>query len=214
MKSNPYRSLLAGSALPLLFSLTLIAGTTPDRVEIESGSASFEAGTNVPGIEIKGTSSTLLGHASVRHDGSGLLLEQVEVSLPVKSLATGMKVRDEHMRKYIFTAADGRVPDLEFTAAQVNCQTAAAGGFLCQVDGSLSLRGTARPFHISLSVKEQSSGASSTFHAAGDGVVKLSDYGISSPSQFGVSAANEVKLHLNLTGRPRPAAVASTGGDR
>jgi hypothetical protein len=48
----------------------IAAGQSPESLAIESGSATFEAGTNVPGIEVKGTSSVLTGRASVlRGDG-------------------------------------------------------------------------------------------------------------------------------------------------
>jgi len=173
-----------------------------EPVVIESGSASFEAGTNVPGIEVKGTSSSLSGRANVAHGEGGLLLEQVRVSLPVKSLATGMKLRDEHMRKYIFTTSGGQLPDVEFAADQGICRSATASGeFNCDLAGNLTIRGVSHEFHTRLTIKEQSSGAPATFHATGEALVKLSDYGIQAPTQFGVSASNEVKLRLSLVGR-------------
>ena len=51
----------------------------------------------------------------------------------------------------------------------------------------------------------------SAFRAAGDGIVKLSDYGIEQPSQFGVKTSNEIQLHLEFTGKETLAAVASRG---
>ena len=41
--------------------------------------------------------------------------------------------------------------------------------------------------------------------------MKLSDYGIEQPSQFGVKTANEIQLHLEFTGKEAPAAIASGG---
>jgi polyisoprenoid-binding protein YceI len=206
---------LSGTLVFFLATAALAAGPSSGPVTIEGGSASFETTTNVPGIEVKGTSSSLAGTASVSHDAAGLSVEQIHIVLPVKSLATGMKVRDEHMRKYIFTTAEGQVPDMEFTADKVACKT--SGGpedFLCQVSGNLSIRGQARPFATTLNVKEQSS----TFRASGEGLVKLSDYGIPIPKQFGVSTSNEVKLKLTfaakLTTTSGNTQSASAGGAR
>jgi polyisoprenoid-binding protein YceI len=196
--------------------MLLTAGTCAAQslalVAIDGGSVSFESATNVPGIEVKGTSSLLSGRANVSHESSGLVIEQIHVTLPVKSLATGMKVRDEHMRKYIFTTSDGQLPDVEFTAGQAACRSSGgADDFTCQVSGSLTIRGTSHTFSTSLNVRQQS-GSNATFRATGDGVAKLSDYGIAPPTQFGVSASNEVKLHLSFTGRLAATETANGGG--
>ena len=191
---------------------TLAAGQSLEAVAIDGGSAGFEAGTNVPGIEIKGSSSQLSGRAAVSRAASGLTIGEVHVSLPAKSLATGMKVRDEHMQKYIFTTPDGQMPDIEFTAGETNCPAAGgAGEFTCPVSGTLTIRGPAHSFAMNLSVKEPAPGS---FRVSGDGVVKLSDYGIPLPKQFGVTAANNVKVHLAFAGRPAPAETAAGGGAR
>lgn len=178
--------------------------------DIESGAASFESATNVPGVEVKGKSVSLTGHLRITRDDHGLTLEGIDVSLPVKTLATGMKVRDEHMRKYIFTTGDGQVPDLRFSADSLTCPVnASRQEAMCQVSGQLSIRGIAHPFAMNLNVKAQP-GTTYSLHGAGDAVVRLSDYGITPPSQFGVSASNEVKLHLDFAARQRAVAISST----
>jgi hypothetical protein len=65
----------------------------------------------------------------------------------------------------------------------------------------------ARPFSIALKLRADGT----AFHAAGDTVVKLSDYGIEQPSQFGVKTSNDIQLHLEFTGKEAPAAIASGG---
>jgi len=117
---------------------------------------------------------------------------------PRISMYIGMGLRDEHMRRYIFTTSNGQEPDLEFTADTVACSPAGAREFTCPITGSFSVRGIARPFTVQLRVKEQ---GTSGFRAAGDTILKLSDYGIEPPSQFGVKPSNEVKLHLDFTGK-------------
>jgi polyisoprenoid-binding protein YceI len=198
------------SAFVLFGTSSCFAGV----LEVESGTAIFTATTNVPGVEIKGKSTTLSARVEVSPDANGLVLQGIEASLPAKSLLTGMKVRDEHMRKYIFTTADGQEPDLRFSAGTAACR--ASGGsheFACQVTGNLTIRGVPRPANINLRVKEQS-GSSSSYRVEGDGIVKLSEYGIAAPSQFGVKPADEVKLHLDFSAKSKPSVSAKTEGGR
>src|SRR5437870_4983614 len=61
-----------------------------DRVDIESGTAVFEATTNVPGVEVKGKSGALRARVGVSRSEGRLVLEEIEATLPVKSLSTGM----------------------------------------------------------------------------------------------------------------------------
>ena len=132
------------------------------------------------------------------------MLEQIEASLSVKSIGTGMKLRDEHMRKYVFTTDTGEVPDVRFVGDKAECSKVSANQSTCQVAGSLTIRGTARPFSIALKVKEDGD----RFHASGDSVVRLSAYGIEPPSQLGVTTSDEVKLRLEFTARPGREALA------
>ena len=81
---------------------------------VEGGTASFVVNTTVPGISVKGKSTALEAHAVVERVPDGLHLEKVEASIAVTSILTGMAIRDEHMRRYIFTTADGKTPDLKF----------------------------------------------------------------------------------------------------
>jgi polyisoprenoid-binding protein YceI len=175
----------------------------------EGGTASFLVTTTVPGISVKGKSTSLHAQAVVERGPDGLRLEKVEAVLPVKSIVTGLSLRDEHMRRYIFTTGDGQTPDLRFEAAGAACtpQSGRSGEFTCQVAGTLTLRGMARPFSIPLKVKAENA----AFRATGESIVKLSDYGIQQPSQFGVKTANEIQLHFEFTGKEAPAEIASGG---
>ncbi len=182
-------------------------GTTP--VAVESGTAAFIATTNVSAINIKGKSTALQAHVQMRRSSEGMQLQNIEAWVPVKTLLTGMGVRDEHMRKYIFTTTDGKTPDLRFEAE--NAQCAASGReTACPVTGTLSIRGVARPFAITLKVREESAGLK-TF---GDGTIKLSDYGIEQPSEFGVKTTNEVQVHFDFTAKQTLVVSASAEGGR
>lgn len=174
-------------------------------VEVRGGTASFDVGTNVPALSVHGKSTALEARGTVRPGADGPQLEQIEATVPVKTLGTGMNLRDEHMRKYVFTTPDGQTPDVKFSGKQAACSKTGANQSTCDVTGDLSIRGTARPFSISLKVTEDHD----SYRASGDGVVKLSAYGIPQPSQLGVHTDDEIKLRLDFTARPAP--VATTG---
>ena len=180
---------------------------TETTIAVEAGTAAFISNTNISAISVKGKSTAMQGRVRVGHSPEGLRLEHIEAWVPVKSIATGMGVRDEHMRRYIFTTPDGKTPDVRFEAQQASCGKSGKES-TCQIAGNLSIRGVARPFTMPLRVREDGS----AFRAAGDAVVKLSDYGIERPTQLGVTAENEVKLHFEFTAKQAPATTASAGG--
>jgi polyisoprenoid-binding protein YceI len=117
------------------------------ELNIENAAATFLVKTSVPAISVKGKSTAIHVRASVRRETETLRIEQIEASVPVMSLMTGMSVRDEHMRRHIFTTPDGRMPDLRFDAAGATCAPVSGkkGGFLCPLTGSLKIRGAAHP---------------------------------------------------------------------
>ncbi len=179
------------------------ASATAAPVEVQGGTATFDTDTNVPAISVHGKSTDVRGRALIRQTGDAIAIEQMEATLPVKSISTGMGMRDEHMRKYIFTTTDGQVPDLTFMSERAECSRT-GGDSTCKVSGKLTIRGTARPFAIALKVQKAGDG----YKAQGDSVVKLSAYGIERPSQLGVTTTDDVKLHLELTAKPAASARA------
>jgi polyisoprenoid-binding protein YceI len=205
------RSTRATAALAAAF-LTATAGhaaaqtaPAPTPVEVHGGTATFDVGTNVPALSVHGRSTALEARGRVRESAQGPQLEQIEAVVPVSTLNTGMGLRDSHMRKYIFMTPDGRTPDVRFTAKAAKCAKSGGDKSTCDVSGDLSIRGTARPFTIALTVTENNG----AYRASGDGIVRLSAYGIPQPSQLGVRTDDEVKLRLDFTARPAP--VATTG---
>jgi polyisoprenoid-binding protein YceI len=179
----------------LAFALILAAGTAPQLpLKVESGTASFNAGTTVRGVEVSGKSNALTAHVEIVRADAELTLRRVDAVLPARSLTTGMKVRDDHMRKYIFQDASGQEPDLRFSSEGGACATA-GNMFECPVVGEFQMRGMSHPFTMALRVKQMSGTA---YHAEGSGVIKLSDYGIEPPSQFGVKMLDEVKIHIDF----------------
>ncbi len=185
-------------------SVTKTGSTT---VSVQNGSAAFVANTNVSAISVKGKSNALEAKVSLRRSPDGLQLEHIDANLPVKTLVTGMGMRDEHMRKYIFTTADGKTPDLHFEADNATC-SGSGHEAVCQVAGNLSIRGIAKPFTVPLKIREDGS----SFKASGDTVVKLSTYGIEKPSQLGVTTTDDVQLHFEFNAKASAGDAAAIGG--
>jgi polyisoprenoid-binding protein YceI len=185
--------------------------TDSATIGVQGGTAVFVANTNVAAISIKGKSSALVAKLNLRRLPEGLQLEHIDARLSVKTLATGMGLRDTHMRKYIFTTADGQMPDLQFEGANATC-SGSAKDTTCQVAGMLTIRGIARPFTLPLKIREDGAG----FKASGDGVVKLSAYGIEQPSELGVKMTDDVQLHFDFAAKPVAGDVAmvAVGGRR
>jgi polyisoprenoid-binding protein YceI len=195
-------------AIGLALARPAMAQTASDAVEVRGGTATFAVDTNISAISVHGKSTSMTARLRFRQGPDGPVLEGIEAALPVKSLNTGMGLRDEHMRKHIFTTEDGQLPDLRFTADKTACSKFVARQSTCDLSGTLVIRGTARPFTIAIKLTEDGD----SIRAIGDGAVKLSAYGIERPSQLGVRTSDDVTLRFDLTAKlagSRP--VATTG---
>ena len=170
------------------------------QIQVEAGVVSFDATTNISAVTVHGKSAALKAQVRLRQTDADLVLEDVSAWLPVTTLSTGMGVRDEHMRKYIFTAGDGQLPDVRFHGANLTCQIAKGKENQCPVTGTLTIRGVERPFQTTLKVRRDGN-ATATYRASADAAVKLSDYGIERPAQFGVKTTDEVKFHLEFVAK-------------
>lgn len=202
------RVLVAGGILTAALATTglAVAATSgvsaspvePATLEVSRGTVSFDVATNVGVLKVHGESKTLQGRARVREGPAGMVLEQLQASVPVNALKTGISLRDEHMRKRVFTTSTGEAPDLGFVASAATCSPGEGGReTVCSAAGELTIRGTTRPFSILLKVSEKNG----VFHVTGDGLVRLSAYAIERPSQLGVTTADEVKLRFDFTVR-------------
>src|SRR4051794_9489825 len=99
--------------LHLLSALLTVFGSlfAQSAVVVENGVAAFHVSTNIPAIEVSGKSAALQAHLRLERSGAGLRLEHIEAWVPAASLKTGMSIRDEHMRRRIFTNDKGAAPD-------------------------------------------------------------------------------------------------------
>lgn len=206
------RTTILGSLIGLALAAPITAQTTTssDAVEVRGGTATFAVDTNVSAISVHGKSTALTARLRWRQAPDGPVLEGIDAAVPVKSLNTGMGMRDEHMRKHVFTTEDGQVPDLRFTADKSACSKFVARQSTCDLSGSLVIRGTARPFTIAMKLTEDGD----SIRAIGDGAVTLSAYGIERPSQLGVTTSDDVKLRFDLTAKVAGSRAVATKGVR
>src|SRR5207237_7754745 len=136
--------------------------TVPGSLEqsdtiVSHGTATFVVPTNMPGITVKGKSEALHARVRMRRLCDGVALDSVEASLPVKTLATGIALRDQHMRQYVFATASGEFPDLHFEVTNAFCPGVLAGREVsCKLSGNLSIRGIARSFSMTVKIREAS----------------------------------------------------------
>lgn len=200
--------------LPLSFLLAaglFAASSQPVLVHVDNGVVSFDASTNVSAVTVHGKSSALRARLTVRQNDGQLEIIEVNATLPVEALSTGMSLRDGHMRKYIFTDGAGKAPELQFRAGQLSCPFEAGKEASCKVAGALSIRGIEKPVTIDLKIKADTARG---YHASGGGIVRLSDYGIERPSQFGVKVEDAVKIHVDFQGREAVESSARIGDGR
>ena len=115
------------------------AGPDDAQINVNQGTVSFEVATNVPALRVHGKSSSVTARARIASGPNGFVLEQIDATVPVRSLDTGLSLRDEHMRKYIFTTADGQVPDVHFSGERAECSKPDQRP-TCTVSGELVIR--------------------------------------------------------------------------
>lgn len=181
-----------------------------EAIQIAHATATFQVGTNMPGLFVRGKSEALRARVQIRRSADGVTLEHIEAQLPVKTLVTGIALRDQHMRDHVFTAPDGQIPDVTFEGEGISCPGIVAGHeATCKVSGTLSIRGMPRNFSVVLKIREAA--GRTAFRAGGDGVVRLSEYGIEQPTQFGVKTENEIRLHVEFPETPATALDTRAG---
>jgi polyisoprenoid-binding protein YceI len=178
----------------LLFAASALAGDSAE-LRVVGGSLKFAVATNVMAVSVHGESNAIAASFTLHRMGNQIQLDNLRASVAPDSLTTGLSLRDNHMRRKIFTLEDATMPPLEFMSDKVLCPEPAPGqDAVCTVPGQMTLRGARRPFTISLKVRKDGK----TYRVNGDSVVSLRAFGIEPPCQLGVCVSDEVKLKLEL----------------
>lgn len=171
-----------------LFAQSAFAATPP--IAIRTGTVEFTAIGKPQMVKIHGSGEGLSG--SVERS-TVTAANGATVSFKLSELKTGIGLRDSHMKeKYlevtkfpeaVLTLKSFKVPDSETELSQ-------------QVDGLLRLHGVEKP--VKVDVKSKKTGA--TFSVSSQFKIKLSDFGIETPSYLGVKVADVVEVKVEAKG--------------
>jgi polyisoprenoid-binding protein YceI len=133
------------------------------------------------GMKIEGTTSDL---KVAEADGN------VVVNVPLGNLATGIALRDQHMKeKYLEV---GKYPEAILTITRSALHVPAAGGERLTADapGTLKLHGQSRPVTVHYDASPDATGVAvnGRFH------LRMDDFGITIPSYLGVTVKPDVDV--------------------
>jgi polyisoprenoid-binding protein YceI len=136
--------------------IVLLAGSSAFAASVKIESVKFTANTNVKMFkftgEAKDLSSEIVLATPVGQSPS--TLQSLVIHIPVSSLKTGMKIRDDHTRERIFTTDDGKVPDVLYQATHADCTPGKSPTEQnCRIEGQLSIRGEKKDFPLDLVLK-------------------------------------------------------------
>jgi polyisoprenoid-binding protein YceI len=132
------------------------------------------------GLKIEGTTTEL---KVTEEQGN------VVVDVPLANLATGIALRDQHMKeKYLEV---GKFPDAVLTVARAALKVPAAGGQLtADAPGTLKLHGQTRPVTVRYDAAADADG----LLVHGKLHIRMDDYGITIPSYLGVTVKPDVDV--------------------
>jgi polyisoprenoid-binding protein YceI len=136
------------------------------------------------GMKIVGTTSDL----SVVDDGSNL-----QVSVPLAGLKTGISLRDQHMReKYLEVQ---KFPNAELTVSRGAIKFPAAGAEAsADASGTMKIHGQSKPVTFHYSVKRDGA----KYAVSGTVRVNVKDFGIEIPSYLGVTVNPDISISVKF----------------
>lgn len=189
-----YSTNLGFNLISILLIQVVSASATPMKeISLVGRSIDFVAPTNRDFITIHGSSNEINGQLKLFENGDSILLENINIQIPIKSLKTGMSLRDNHMHEKIFKTSKGTMPDIVFNSEKVVCKNTKE----CDVEGNLTINEKPNKITIRVSIDKKDEGG---YSAKGEMKVMLKDYDITPPEQFGVQVQNEVKISIDLVG--------------
>ncbi len=145
--------------------------------------------------------------ASTKSIGGQLAVElekgagKVKLSVPVKSLKTGIDKRDEHLQSEAWMDA-AKFPDIDFESTKAAKKDATTW----MIDGNLTIHGVTRPVTVEVRMRQITAemmqkarwGETEGLGFATSFKVKLSDYGIKVPEIAVAKVSDEWSLSLDL----------------
>lgn len=196
------RAINAASIALLVFAFTsnsVQASEYTFDVESKFVNVTFESKMDVE--DILGTTHSISGSASF--DGKS---GSFELSVPVKSLDTGIAMRDDHLRSEMWLDAD-KAPNIVFKGDRV----VAKGKGKYEVSGKLSIRGIEKQATIEVSAKEIPAATAKKFGLGDVGAlriraeftVKLSDYGIVIPEMAAAKVSDVWTVNVSVFAKGR-----------
>jgi polyisoprenoid-binding protein YceI len=192
--------LLAGVALaPTSARATGVAyafGTAEQRATI-----TFESQADIE--TILGSSQSLSGSATIDFEGG---FGWVVAEVPVASLATGIALRDKHLRSNDWLAA-ARYPTIGFRSTAAR----RLEGDRWRLEGLFSLHGVERPLIVNAEVRRipaeiarQGLGKGEWIKIDAPFEIRLSDFGVAIPSRLGARVSDTWRVRLTAFGTTRP----------
>lgn len=182
---------------PLAFALVyfwLVELDAQTAYVARSGKISFNVGTNVPFIEVAGTSNAISGGGEATVEGSTATVRHLHFEVEPATLKTGNALRDRHMNERVFTAADGSLPSVllkaEIFRAKAEPQRDQWGA---ELQAQLTLRGVTRPVLFHVTGERRGDGAI----VRAEGVVRTSEFGVKPISNTGVTVKDEVHVMIS-----------------
>lgn len=163
----------------------------------------FDNDGNHTSIEF--TAKTVLFKVNGRFDKYNLLVDgdpqalgtvNVKLEIDVKSISTGNKTRDEHLKSPDFFDAK-KFPKIIFTGTK-----ATRDGDKVIVEGTLEMHGVKKELKVPFSPMVAKNGAGVEEHSfQGEIVINRKDFGVGNDSIGArISLANEVKVELMIAG--------------
>jgi hypothetical protein len=154
----------------------------------------FNVLTNVPAVEfsgeLTGSGKFLMNHTVDKNGAEVVSMESV--SIPIKSLTTGIDMRDEHMWDKIFKDKAGLMPNLELVSKSA-CPIK-SGKNICQIKGIISFAGKSSELlaKVVITKSEALIKMDSNFS------ISLTKMGITPPSYMGVTVEDNVEVKMEL----------------
>jgi polyisoprenoid-binding protein YceI len=165
--------------------------------------------SKAPVENIDGNSNGVIGYAVAGKDADPAALQAGEWHLPVKSMHTGIKMRDGHLAGEAWLDAD-KNPDIVFQLKEVTDITPGKAegdtrAFTATLKGDMTIHGVTNPISIPDStITFRKAGAATEAVAKGDLLsirakydITLSEYGVSN-KVVGQKVAETIKVDTNL----------------